>query len=996
MGAGASHAALPTEEQLRHALLAKLGSEQPAEHRLQDAFSRFDTLGSGFVTREHFQHAVATLGFGEIEQEQLDLLVEMFDVNKDGWVSHADFTSFICKGTAGACIPPPRSFETAVQQCKATGDVFSDESFPADEVSLWGPSRIPPPDQRLFPEWRRPKDFGTAAKPFDEPLTLFRGDPTPGDVLEGALGDCFFISAVSVLCRRPQLIRQLFISDGLSSEGVYAIRLFLDGRWRVVVIDDMLPCNSQTGLPAFGHTHHPGELWLTLLEKAYAKLYGSFAAISGGNVSEALRDLTGCAVQDFNLANGETRRLVRNGELWEELSSRLLQTYVLTGLKQPKWRGEVVVGCAWVVSAVEEQRARQRGQSSGLLPNHAYSITGMVTVMDSSSSEQQEVQLVRVRNPWGAFEWKGDWSSNSRKWSPELREQLGYGAKGSAAARAALVARYGNSEAAQRQAAQDESVDESGEFWMAWEDFSTRFNRVYVCLLGTSLEPPGNVGGVGGVTIKQQPRGAFSAQDSPREANSRETGIELAVVGEGGATSVTKLNSTPSIQSLSAGDGVASGHGGSSVVEARWLKRSAGGCDQYCSWRNNPVFELKLPLGVGQEGDCSSVVINLSQPDTRKQLRSAGRSVGYNQVGITVIRPYPGDAGAVGGQLVPGRYARVARTSFWNKRDVACEVSVRDLVDSAKARRADPGKKGKGKGKKSKAEKKMRRQERALRAEMFGGASDSDDEDEQQETAGPLIIVPSTFFPGQEGRYWLSATIMGGANREQPQARPTLTAMDISQTFPYSVESGGEWRQGDYTAAGGLNFGGKNGINSKYWQNPLYSLRLLANNNGRAKNGDERAPRSVRVVVFLSQESVHVKQGQPQLQPFKYIAVHCFDGWAPLQTNKANQSAISPDNLVGGSDTDGYANLCEVSKVLHVQAGGGTDGEPYVLVPSLSERGLEGKFRLHVLSEVPMKLQREKGISRTPTKAKQARQQQQQQQVNGRFASPATGPVRRI
>jgi calpain-15 len=29
-----------------------------------------------------------------------------------------------------------------------------------------------------------------------------------------------------------------------------------------------------------------------------------------------------------------------------------------------------------------------------------------------------------LRNPWGHKEWQGDWSDNSAKWTPELREKL--------------------------------------------------------------------------------------------------------------------------------------------------------------------------------------------------------------------------------------------------------------------------------------------------------------------------------------------------------------------------------------------------------------------------------------------------------------------------------------------------------------------------------------------------------------------------------------------
>lgn len=29
-----------------------------------------------------------------------------------------------------------------------------------------------------------------------------------------------------------------------------------------------------------------------------------------------------------------------------------------------------------------------------------------------------------MRNPWGRYSWKGDWSDGSSRWTPELREQL--------------------------------------------------------------------------------------------------------------------------------------------------------------------------------------------------------------------------------------------------------------------------------------------------------------------------------------------------------------------------------------------------------------------------------------------------------------------------------------------------------------------------------------------------------------------------------------------
>ena len=48
-------------------------------------------------------------------------------------------------------------------------------------------------------------------------------------------------------------------------------------------------------MPLFNHSHE-GELWVILLEKAWAKVNGGYYNIEGGLMTEALRDLTGASV----------------------------------------------------------------------------------------------------------------------------------------------------------------------------------------------------------------------------------------------------------------------------------------------------------------------------------------------------------------------------------------------------------------------------------------------------------------------------------------------------------------------------------------------------------------------------------------------------------------------------------------------------------------------------------------------------------------------------
>ena len=55
------------------------------------------------------------------------------------------------------------------------------------------------------------------------------------------------------------------------------------------------------------------------MEKAYAKLHGSYEKIHGGLLDEALVDLSGGVSEEFNLKTPEIAESIEGGQFWKEL-----------------------------------------------------------------------------------------------------------------------------------------------------------------------------------------------------------------------------------------------------------------------------------------------------------------------------------------------------------------------------------------------------------------------------------------------------------------------------------------------------------------------------------------------------------------------------------------------------------------------------------------------------------------------------------------------------
>ncbi|OMJ71945.1 hypothetical protein SteCoe_29734 [Stentor coeruleus] len=269
-------------------------------------------------------------------------------------------------------------------------------------------------------QWRRPEEF------FQGDFKIF-DNIEPNDIKQGKLGDCWFMCALASLAERPELVERLFYTKERSPEGFYQVKFCKSGEWVRVTVDDYFPCFPKD-IPIFSRSHG-NELWVLLLEKAYAKLHGSYALIRGGWAAEGMMDLTGCPTLNIEFSAVDGQEMLKNDEIWPLI-------------KKHDEDGALISASTSGEDRFSEVGAPQK--NGGLVPGHAYTVILVKEVLGQ--------RLINIRNPWGNFEWEGDWSDKSPLWTPEMKAEI-----------------------------KPVLDDNDGTFWICYEDFIKQFDGVNIC-----------------------------------------------------------------------------------------------------------------------------------------------------------------------------------------------------------------------------------------------------------------------------------------------------------------------------------------------------------------------------------------------------------------------------------------------------------------------------------------------------------------------------------
>ncbi len=274
----------------------------------------------------------------------------------------------------------------------ASHEKYDDASFPANEQSLHNSN---PDYYQRFRKycWQRPSQFLEKSQ-----VQVFSGAIEPADILQGSLVNCYFLCTLASLAEWPHRVKRVFqCPEGASLEetfkkgidaGAFFVNILEKGVMKQLTMDDQFPVeqSGQSYRPCFTRSNG-NELWVMILEKAWAKIHGGYSKIEAGLTRECLHDLTGAP----------TKNLWTDSDpdgLWKEILNGERKDYIMTAGTANSQGSEVI-------------------NDMGIAGGHAYSLLAAYEI----SLRGQPVRLVKLRNPWGDKEWLGRWADNSQEWS---------------------------------------------------------------------------------------------------------------------------------------------------------------------------------------------------------------------------------------------------------------------------------------------------------------------------------------------------------------------------------------------------------------------------------------------------------------------------------------------------------------------------------------------------------------------------------------------------
>jgi len=208
---------------------------------------------------------------------------------------------------------------------------------------------------------------------------LFQDGAAVEDVVQGQngsryLGDCWLLSALAAIANaQPKVLEDAITDHG---DGTYTVRLHKQDTRGLMSSEDVrvegtLP-RTVDGQDAYAQRSDPTEMWVGIIEKAFASWKGGYGTLDGGIPSDALTALTGQSSETVFMKGADSG----------ELSSSMQEA---ASAQRP------------MVAASRADLSLKKG---GIVPGHGHTILNV--------NEEGGTTYITLRDPFAMYEPSGN------------------------------------------------------------------------------------------------------------------------------------------------------------------------------------------------------------------------------------------------------------------------------------------------------------------------------------------------------------------------------------------------------------------------------------------------------------------------------------------------------------------------------------------------------------------------------------------------------------
>ena len=233
----------------------------------------------------------------------------------------------------------------------------------------------------------------------------------------GLLNDKFFVGAMMMLFRQHEefftdlVIDYEHVNENLLA-GFCGFQFFMNGEWQIVTVDTKLPSHAKGEYSLTQSKNKKGPFWVSLFEKAYAKLFGTYRVLNNTLLKDFLVDFTGGWSKMIKVPKPSVIEEKTKKFFFDEITRCMSQHYLIGCMKLDD--GKIIEELNESISEKDDAEEEQ------ITTNSIYTILNI--------EEYDNIKLIYLCNHWDKGKFSRSYGPDDEIWesNKKLKEKLNY------------------------------------------------------------------------------------------------------------------------------------------------------------------------------------------------------------------------------------------------------------------------------------------------------------------------------------------------------------------------------------------------------------------------------------------------------------------------------------------------------------------------------------------------------------------------------------------